>query len=245
MQHTDHVATEVMGTFAGHILPGALLVAWALVWMAQAIRGSSSSTSTRTLESSGAVAVLKIALPLAGMFAEIPGQGWPPGRGWPPDAILMNWQHVTMYGVFALSGVVDVLARRGALSPQATFAAYAAAQANAGFLFAAHGGHGGVEGLVHLLLVLVFAGAAATALLEAWRPTEGLAWARRGALLAVGAWFLVIAWILYRSGWDMADPVREGWVSMIFAWTMAGAAAVTVLARLAAGRGGRMGASGG
>lgn len=240
-QHLHAGAVEVTGTLAGHLLPGSLFIVWALVSMVEAVLRRDPSRADRPLESGLAMPVLKVVLPVVGMWAEIPGQGWPPGRGWPADAILMNWQHVTMYGVFALSGVVDLLARRGALSARSTLAAYAAAHANAGFLFWAHGSHGGVPGVVHSLLVLAFAGAAGTALIELARPSRGAAWARRGGLLAVGSWFVVVGWILYLSAWDLGDPVREGWSYTMFSWTMAATAAVTIALRMAAGRSSRGG----
>ena len=62
------------------------------------------------------------------------------------------------------------------------------------------------------------------------RPHVG----RIGVQLALGAWFIVAAWILYRSGWDFTDPVREGWTYMIFSWTAIGASVLTLGARLAA-----------
>jgi hypothetical protein len=240
----QHMATvEVTGTLTGHLLPGTLFVLWALVWMGQAVIGRETSPSDVPLETGLVVPVLKVILALVGVWAEIPGQGWPPGRGWPPDAILTNWQHVTMYGVFGLTGVVDLLSARGALPYRVTHAAYAAAHANAGFLFLGHGSHGGVPGVVHSLLVLAFAGAALTALLEIARPSPGVSWARRGALLAVGSWFIAAGWILYLSGWDPADAVREGWSYMVFSWTMVVAGAVTIgawmLARREASRGRR------
>ena len=147
----------------------------------------------------------------------------------------MNWQHVTMYSVFGLSGGVDLLARRGLLSGEATYVAYAAAMFNAGFLFWGHSTHGGVEGLIHAILALVFFVVAALAVVETVRPSAGLTWGRIGAQLALGAWFIVAAWILYRSGWDFTDPVREGWTYMIFSWTAIGASVLTLGARLRSG----------
>ena len=70
------------------------------------------------------------------------------------------------------------------------------------------------------------------------RPQE---WARRGGLLAVGSWFVVVGWILYLSAWDPGDPVREGWSYTMFSWTMAATAAVTIAFRLAGGRSSRGG----
>jgi hypothetical protein len=182
----------------------------------------------QTLESGVALPVVKVVLTAIGVWIEIPGQGW-----YPQD-VMMNWQHVTMYSVFGLSGAADLLARRGLLSAQATYVAYAAAMANAGFLFWGHSRHGGVEGLIHAVLALVFFTVGAIALIEIARPSEGLRWGRIGAQLVLGGWFIVGAWILYRSGWSLSDPVREGWTYMAFSWTAAVAAVATVAALLVA-----------
>lgn len=221
-------ALDVRGTFPGHLLPGALLIMWALVWMGEAILRGDDTRPGRTLESGLALPIAKIVLPLIGVWVEIPGQGW-----YPSD-VMMNWQHVTMYSTFTLSGIVDLLARRGTFFPGAGHVAFAAINANAAFLFYGHGRHPDVPGLVHLLLALTFVVPAVLAILELLRPSRGVTWARRGAVLAVGCWFISGAWILYLSGWDLADPVREGWCYLVYSWTMFAVGAATVGARLLA-----------
>jgi hypothetical protein len=152
--------------------------------------------------------------------------------------VVMSWQHVTMYSAFALTGVVDLLALRGIVSGRATYLAFAAAQANAGFLFAGHGAHGGVEGLVHAYLAWVFFAVAALAAAESVRPSAALKWMRMGSQLALGSWFIVAGWILYRSGWDLAAPYREGWSSMAFSWLIMGVSMATVTLHVLARRAG-------
>lgn len=224
MMHTEAVA----GTFWGHALPGSLFIVWALYWIGQAIARGGRPPAGRALESGAVLPVVKIVLTAVGVWIEIPGDGW-----YPQD-VMMNWQHVTMYSVFGLSGVVDLLARRGLLSDQATYTAYAAAMANAGFLFWGHSSHGGVEGIIHAVLALVFFTVAALAVVEILRPSQGTAWGRIGAQLLLGGWFIVGAWIIYRSGWNLADPVREGWTYTVFSWTAAVASVATLAALLAA-----------
>lgn len=231
----DMESVVVRGTFAGHVLPGSLFVVWALYWVVEDVVRGDDPGRDRPLEAGGFVPAMKVVIPLVGVWVEIPGSGWPPGRGWPPVAILLNWQHVTMYTAFCLSGVVDLLVRRGIMSSKASYLAFAGAALNAGLLFWGHGRHGGVPGVVHSLLAILFLAVACFAVAEMARPSSVLAWLRRGALLALGGWFIVVAWILYRSGWDMADPVREGWSYMLFSWNAIAASVLVLAVRLVAG----------
>jgi hypothetical protein len=225
-----HTAAELSSTFEGHVLPGAMFLVWALYWIGQAFRRGAEVGAGRAVEEGLFLPVAKVVLPLAGVWVEIPGQGWY------PDDVIMSWQHVTMYAAFSLSGVVDLLARRGLLSNASTYVAFAAAQANAGFLFWGHSAaHGGVEGLVHTLLASVFFAVALSAVLELARPSAGVRWMRFGAQLVLGSWFILGGWILYRSGWDLAAPFREGWTSLTFSWLVAGMSVATVAARVLSG----------
>jgi hypothetical protein len=220
---------ELSSTFEGHVLPGSMFLLWAFIWMAEVFLRRRGGPG-RTLESGIFVPLVKVVIPLVGVWVEIPGQGW-----YPAD-VMMSWQHVTMYSVFSLSGVVDLLARRGLLSNGSTYVAFAAAHANAGFLFMGHSGHGPiVEGLVHLLLAMVFFSVAGFALAELARPAAGLHWMRMGAQLVLGSWFIVGGWILYRSGWDLAAPFNEGWSSMAFSWLVVAVSVLTVGVRILAG----------
>jgi hypothetical protein len=142
----------------------------------------------------------------------------------------MSLQHVTMYSAFALTGVVDLLAYKRLLPAAATYVAFAAAQTNAGFLFWGHAIHGGVDGIVHRILAGAFFVVAGVAVLEARRASTGLAWLRAGAQLVLGGWFILGAWVLYLSGWELNNPVNEGRSSMIFSWLVMAAATVVLSA---------------
>lgn len=224
----DAHTIEVTGNFAGHAFPGSLFVVWALLWLFDSAR-SSPPTIDEPLERGTLLPALKVVLPLVGAWLELPNSGW-----FPEDAML-GWQHIAMYVAFALTGVVDLLIRRGPLSHRAGHMAYAAAMLNAGLLFWGHGQHGGVPGAAHTLLAVLFFAAAAVSLLELVLPEWGLAWIRQGSLLALGSWFLVIGWVLYRSGWAMGDPVREGWTYLLFSWNAIAVAVVVTAVRLSAG----------
>ena len=210
----DHVSGgAAAGTFWGHALPGSLFLLWALFWIVQAFLRRGAHPSERSLEAGPVLPYAKVVGASLCVWIEIPGQGW-----YPQD-VMMNWQHVTMYAVFGLSGAVDLLARKGLFSSASTYAAYSAAMANAGFLFWGHSAHGGVEGLTHSILALAFFAVAAVGLMEVLRRGEGLRWARIASQLVLGSWFIVAAWILHRSGWDLGDRVRVGWTYTAFSWT--------------------------
>lgn len=219
---------HLFSTFEGHVLPGALFILWAMLWIAERFMSGPGGREGARLETTLHLPILKVVLPLVGVWIEIPGDGWG------PMTTLMSWQHVTMYFAFALTGVVDLLARRGRLSGATTYAAYAAAHVNAGALFWGHAVHGGVDGVVHKILALAFFGVAALALLEIARPSSGILWARVGAQLALGSWFILGGWILYLSGWDLMASTNEGRATMYFSWMVMAIAATTVLARMLA-----------
>jgi hypothetical protein len=225
MDHGEHAlavtAADLDGTLAGHVLPGSLFIVWAAIWLAERVRGN---TARDTLEANAVLPILKIVVPLIGAWIEIPGARWGPA------ATLMNLEHVAMYSGFALTGVVDLLAYKTLLPAASTFVAFAVAQANAGFLFWGHATHGGVDGAVHRLLAGAFFVVAALAVMEARRPSIGLGWLRIGAQLQLGGWFILGAWVLYVSGWELNNPINEGRSSLIFSWWAMGVWTVVVAA---------------
>jgi hypothetical protein len=233
MDHGEHAlaaaATDLHSTFEGHVLPGSMFILWALIWLAQRLSRSDAGGGA-TLESSALLPTLKVVLPLIGVWVEIPGERWG------PTATLMSLQHVTMYSAFALTGVVDLLAYKKLLPGATTYVAFAAAQINAGFLFWTHAIHGGVDTAVHRILASAFFVVAAIAILEARRPAVGLGWARIGAQLVLGGWFILGAWVLYLSGWELDNPVNEGRSSMIFSWLVMTASVIVVSAWVFAAR---------
>ncbi len=228
---TAVTAADLHSTFEGHVLPGTMFILWALIWMAQRLRQGAGAGPTSALESGLVLPVLKIVLPLIGVWVEIPGEGWG------PTTTLMSPQHVTMYSAFAFTGVIDLLAHRRLLPDATTYLAFAAAQTNAGYLFWGHAIHDGVDGIVHRILATTFFIVAGLAVAEVIRPAAGLAWLRIGAQLILGTWFILGAWILYLSGWDLSASYNVGRSSMYFSWMVMAIAAVTIGARILAGRG--------
>jgi len=187
------------GTFGGHVLPGSLFLLWAAFWIVELWRDRGTRPPDAPFERSLVGIGLKIVLPLLGVFVE-----WPEPT-WEPHNIVMNYQHAAMYGFFALSGVVDLAWRRGLVPRGATYLAFAAAALNGGALFLVHDAIGGVSKTVHAILGGIFLAAAAGAVAEWLRPGRELHWLRLGAMLMLGAWFYQVAWLLYRSGYDLTD----------------------------------------
>ena len=223
-------AADLHSTFEGHVLPGSMFILWALIWIGQSFRAGALDSPSRALETSLYIPVLKVVLPLIGVWVEIPGEGWG------PTTTLMSLQHVTMYSAFALTGVVDLLAHRGLISRAATFVGYSAAMTNAGWLFWGHAIHEGVDGTVHRILAMAFFVVAALAVIEVFRPSVGLAWLRFGSQLILGGWFILGAWILYLSGWDLSASYNVGRTSMYFSWMVMGIASAVMAARILADR---------
>ena len=224
-EHTLHGS----GTFAGHILPGTLLLLWASCWLAELWRGRGARAGDAPLEVQPVVIAIKLALPLLGIAVE-----WP-GSGWRPVDRVMNFQHVSMYAFFALSAVVDLLQRGGRVSRGATYVAFASAAVNAGALFLAHGVDGGVSATVHLILAATFFAAALFAVGEWLRPDLDLHWLRIGAVLTLGGWFYQIAWLLFRSGSDLADPLVQMRSQLLYSVQVLAAAVLLLLVRIARG----------
>lgn len=229
MEIMEIQTTAATGTFAGHLYFGILLTAWALVWIGEALSSPSSDVDA-PLERGRALPVLKMILPLVGAWFEIPN------RGWPPAAFMMGWAHIAAYVPFALTGVVDLLANRHVVPVRAGYIAYTMVMLNAAFVFWAHDDHGGVPGSAHTLLVMLLVGTAAFSLYEVARPGPTAAWFRRGSLLTLGTFLLIMTWMLYRSGWDMMDPVRVGWTYALFSWNSIIIVTLVATVALIAGR---------
>jgi hypothetical protein len=223
MEHDMGAMAAPSGTFLGHLLPGLAFLALGMVWLVEVVRSRGVRSAGQPLESGTLTPWAKILTLFVGGWVEMPNSGW-----YPADYV-MGWHHITIYMGFALSGVVDLLHRRGGLSARATYLAFGGACLNGAFLFFGHGNHGGVESTAHLLLATQFAACGALAAAEGLWPGRDLHWFRTGSMLILGGWFVSIAWLLFRSGWDLADPVRVGWVYPMFSWVVLGVAAVLVV----------------
>jgi hypothetical protein len=213
VDHLSHAMAEASGTLPGHVLPGFLFLFGGIWWAAEALFRRSRGQVPDALEGSLVVPTIKLGALVIGGWFELPGSGWS------AMSQVMGWAHITIYMGFGLSGVVDLLRRSRRVSPAVTYAAFGGAALNAAFLLATHGNHVGVETTTHRLLAVAFAVAGAAALGEATGRARSLQWLRIGAVITLGAWWVAAGWLLFLSGWDLADPIRVLWLYPMFSWT--------------------------
>ena len=215
------------GTFAGHLAPGLIFLAWGVLWLVENALRPRARGVAAPVERLIGPSVLKIVLPLSVIPFEMPNAGWEP-MDW-----IMGWHHITIYLAFVLSGVVDFLHRGGRVSARSTQLALAGAALIGAIMFLGHGNDPGVEGTAHAILALLFLSVSITAVLEAAAPGWQLHWLRIGAMTTLGAWLCLIAWMLFVSGWDLGDHARQahvwlrlGWLLLMVATAVTGAVVV-------------------
>lgn len=217
------------GTFTGHFGPGIVFIFLALWWifdiMYKGLRKPGSA-----LERSLFIPTLKIVGLFVGGFLEIPNSGW-----YPMDWV-MGWHHTTVYMAFALSGVVDILARKDILTARATYLAFAGASFIGGLLFLGHGIGPGVEGTCHSIVMILFFSVSIFTVLEVVCPDWNFEWFRIASKLGLGTWFCITAWAIFRSGWDLHDHVKEAHVWLLFSWMILGVATFTTFASILANK---------
>ena len=212
----DHV-TRPIDAIVGHLIPGVLFTMWGALWFRRARRGDGP------FGGQGELLVIALAV-CVGIAIEI---GW---RGWRlTDHSVMNYQHATMYLGFAVPPMMHALARQGRIPDRITYVTLSAALAIAGMLFIAHGNPNVVSEAVHVLMGLIFFGAALISACEACsRTSASLAVARSWLTIAVGLWFCTAAWVLGAAGYDLGATAVVLRVRLFFIWDLAGTGLVLI-----------------
>ena len=219
------------GTFFGHWAPGAVFLTLAVIWLVQDLRRP--PVTDPPAQDGWIVPLYKLAFAVIGLVVEMPNRGWYP-MDW-----MMAWQHMTIYAVFAGSAVVDILWMRGRATARATHFAISLGLFAGALVFLGHHNHDGMSAAAHRLLAVAFTMSAAAALVEGLAPSRGIRRVRQVGVAVVGSWLIVIAWVLFRSGWDPASSLSEGWVWTLFAWTWIGVAAFFAVLEISVGAAGR------
>ncbi|KAG8444965.1 hypothetical protein GDO86_009930 [Hymenochirus boettgeri] len=243
-----------MGTFIGHISPGLAFLSFAFLyavrysWMV--LNGNYNQYSTRKIASRGFLkslpveGVMKLIYGFMAVMAEF---FFPPGvqkfrffRSDDPDFHFLHpneWQHVTMYGYFCLSGILDIVSQA---CLRTRFPLLEHAGVTAAFFvttlllkFHAHGKEA-VEVQVHFLLLFTCALTFAILIIEFWFPNQPKLWFTKSWLVLVqGTWLLHAAFILYRplSGhqWDGTNPADLMFLTTFYCWHLAFNAGIIVV----------------
>ncbi len=217
------------GTFIGHFGPGIVFFLVAIWWLIDIFINGSRKPG-EPLERTLHITILKFSALVVGGFLEMPDSSW-----YPMDWV-MGWHHITVYMAFALSGVVDILARKGILTSRATYLAFAGACFIGGLLFLGHGIGPGVEGTCHVLVMVLFFSVSTFTVLEVVFPDWNFEWFRIATKLSLGVWFCITAWALFRSGWDLHDHVKEAHVWLLFSWMVLAVATFTTFTFILASR---------
>jgi len=213
------------GTFIGHFGPGLVFIVLGLWWIIEmSLNGARKENDP--IERTIYLPLIKIFALFVGGFFEIPNSTW-----FPMDWV-MGWHHTTVYMAFALSGVVDLLARKEILSQRTTYVAFAGACLIGALLFFGHGIGPGVEGTCHTIVMLLFFIVGLFTIIEAIKPSWNLEWFRFGAMISLGVWFCITAWLLYLSGWDLYDHVREAQVWLLFSWMILAVTTLTTFSSI-------------
>lgn len=222
-----------MGSFWGHIDEGIFFTLLALWWIYNAckqyIESQHSGTpmvpqmsySVRCKRDIPAEIIFKILFPSAGFMAEVLHEGtvFVDEDGNFAQGKIVNAQHMTIYGIFVLHAVIDLLTWLGLpMIPGAGRVSAALSFLWYGTAFYYHArlhGKEALETVVHVIPVSAMLVTAGAILLELkWRQGVWTLLARSLGLLTLGTWFSHVAFMLYEhdkfpgggsSGWDRSD----------------------------------------
>lgn len=230
-----------MGTFGGHALPGTFFIVFAVWWTVQTYR-----RYFRSLRKGGQPYRSSVAFPFDCLCGRV--------RAWPWEGILKiffttigfageiitafkdgrfthlgNGQHATMFFIFGLSGLVDILVHfRFPLPKDVDYviSTLAFAVEDVLFMFHTHG-RTPLDVLIHTLLVYVIHANVLVCLVELkYRDNVTVTLARSYVVFLQGTWFWQAGFILYNpihgaQKWDEDNHEQMMVVTMMFAWHMA------------------------
>ncbi|XP_050049668.1 transmembrane protein 45B-like [Dermacentor andersoni] len=191
-----------MGTFYGHVLPGAILFAfgtwWSLwTWRRHARCRATGERFVASASGGRAEGVAKIFAATVGVATEI-HKCISKGE-WAPR----NWHHMATYVFCGLSGPVDLLSSSsrgpGLLPADSDYAVLLLSFVGEGLVFHVHShGRAPLDVLVHELLVYAIVAQAACLGVEMARRSSVVAALARGfCAILQGTWLIQIAFVLF------------------------------------------------
>ncbi|XP_019318927.1 transmembrane epididymal protein 1A-like [Panthera pardus] len=235
-----------MGTLEGHLLPGICLLIFSLHYSVMVslalLRGQrflkppltpKEKRGHRWWQLVPVEGMMKVAISLTGIITEF---FYPPGVNrmmmvdWEdprrPFVFYDNWYHVTMYGFFMLSGVVDIVSR--ACQAQQNVKLERAAEALAFcvlvLLMACHlENKGTLEVRTHLLFVAPTFLVTLVLTMEVWVPDQPTLWVLKTWMgLVLSTWMLQLCVLMYvpPSGqpWRAENPGDLAFLLIFFCW---------------------------
>lgn len=235
-----------MGTFEGHLLIGMLFVIFALYYSMitslALLRGQKILTPPWSLrEKQGhrwwqrlpVIGTAKLVFSLQFILLEF---FYPPGSNRlkmidltdprRPFLFKENWQHATMYGFFALSGLVDVVTQVCQAWPSLKLerAVESLACSVLVLVMVSHVAHKDiVEIHIHLLLLLPIALLGLMLAVEVWMPHQPALWVLKSWLmLVVGSWMVQLGVLIYvpptGQPWRSDNPTDLSFIVLFFCW---------------------------
>nr|XP_053630223.1 transmembrane protein 45B-like isoform X1 [Cherax quadricarinatus]XP_053630224.1 transmembrane protein 45B-like isoform X1 [Cherax quadricarinatus] len=243
-----------MGTFIGHVVPGAFLSLFSLWWIynifkkfflsqrAVGVRDGGSGRycyrSTCTFNSSccpklPVEGILKVVFVAVAMTGELSTAF--------VDGVFVhfnNAQHMTIYFFFGLNGAMDIVTFYGGSIPQdLDYLSAILAFCVEALVFTYHlHGRTPMDVQVHMFLVYVVGGCILAIALEMYHKRSVLpALARTYLTLLQGTWFVQMGFILYHpigEAWNQEDDKQMMIVTLILCWH---SAAIFVLMVIAGG----------
>lgn len=251
-----------MGSYPGHVLPGSFFIVFGLWWwfnivaiIAQAqarfLRQRFLTRRTKNcvfeiefetttwcrvpvlcLKRFPVEPCLKVIAAAVGIIAELTKGEWSLVNDAGHFSHLNNFSHATMFSIFLLTAVVEILRFYNILFlPAATDHVLASLSFFlVGELFYFHiEGRSELDQKLHTVLYTVAFSIAVVFLLEAWqRKSFVLFLTRTFLVLLLGAWFIQIAHVLYGSHpWKDTDSNRAI-VVVIFSWLVLGLLAMSI-----------------
>ncbi|XP_004424865.1 PREDICTED: transmembrane epididymal protein 1A-like [Ceratotherium simum simum] len=243
-----------MGTLAGHLLPGMFFLLFSLYYSVLTslalLRGQRflkpplpprEKRGHRWWQLVPVEGVVKVVVTLLGIIPEF---FYPPGVNrltmvdWEdpqrPFLFKDNWQHVTMYGFFLLSGVVDIVSQscRARQNMKLERAAEALAFCVLALLMASHiENKGTLEIRVHLLFIVPTFLVGLVLTIEVWVPDQPPLWVLKTWMgLVLSNWMLQLCVLMYAppSGqpWKGENPIDLAFLTVFFCWHLGIGAAV-------------------
>ncbi|PAA52749.1 hypothetical protein BOX15_Mlig011478g2, partial [Macrostomum lignano] len=201
--------SKEMGTFLGHLLPGAFFLLFALWWLYSVL-----SRYYRAKYRRGPAYRSTVVYPCCCCCVRLPLEGFIKmiccGIGFTAELVTAfenrqftffgNGQHATMYACFAMSGLVDILAHcKAPLPPGTDYAVCLMAFCVEAILFTFHlHGRTQIDVVLHTLLVYTVWCCVLALLLELRRPRSPLPALARCFFTALqGSWFIQVGAMLY------------------------------------------------